>query len=129
MATPIQVDSGGRPVAIRLEHVSKRYRAGRSRTVVDLIGATLDRMRGHEHEIYSVKRGKINATVHALRDVTFDVAEGTGLGIIGPNGAGKTTLLKLISRVTWPTSGRVACRPSAWPVRWTKSTPSRARPC
>ena len=27
--------------------------------------------------------------------------------MIGRNGAGKTTLLKLISRVTWPTSGRV----------------------
>ena len=39
--------------------------------------------------------------------MTFDVAAGTGLGIIGSNGAGKTTLLKLISRVTWPTSGRV----------------------
>ena len=33
--------------------------------------------------------------------------EGAGLGVIGRNGAGKTTLLKLISRVTWPTSGRV----------------------
>ena len=33
--------------------------------------------------------------------------EGAGLGIIGRNGAGKTTLLKLISRVTWPTSGQV----------------------
>ena len=29
------------------------------------------------------------------------------MGVIGRNGAGKTTLLKLISRVTWPTSGRV----------------------
>src|SRR5437879_11589213 len=43
----------------------------------------------------------------ALRDVSFDVTAGTGLGIIGANGAGKTTLLKLVSRVTWPTSGRV----------------------
>jgi ABC-type polysaccharide/polyol phosphate transport system ATPase subunit len=34
------------------------------------------------------------------------VTRGAGLGVIGPNGAGKTTLL-LISRVTWPTSGRV----------------------
>src|SRR5437879_12623960 len=43
----------------------------------------------------------------ALRDVSFDVTAGTGLGIIGANGAGKTTLLKLVSRVTWPSSGRV----------------------
>src|SRR6185295_14930321 len=32
---------------------------------------------------------------------------GAGLGVIGRNGAGKTTLLKLISRVTWPTTGKV----------------------
>src|SRR5262245_16844937 len=94
-------------VAIRLEHVTKRYRAGRSRTIVDLVASAFDRLRGHEPDIYSVARGRIEATVFALRDVSFDVAEGTGLGIIGPNGAGKTSLLKLISRVTWPTSGRV----------------------
>ena len=39
--------------------------------------------------------------------MSFEAPTGTGLGIIGRNGAGKTTLLKLISRVTWPTSGTV----------------------
>jgi lipopolysaccharide transport system ATP-binding protein len=96
-----------RPTVIRFEGVTKRYRAGRSRTVVDLIASSVDRMRGREADVYSVARGRIGSTVYALKDVTFDVAEGTGLGIIGSNGAGKTTLLKLISRVTWPTSGRV----------------------
>ena len=95
------------PTAIRLEGVSKRYRAGRSRTFVDLLASTFDRMRGRERDVYSAARGRIDATVHALKDVSFDVPEGTGLGIIGSNGAGKTTLLKLISRVTWPTSGTV----------------------
>jgi ABC-type polysaccharide/polyol phosphate transport system ATPase subunit len=42
-----------------------------------------------------------------MKDVSFNVQAGDGLGVIGANGAGKTTLLKLISRVTWPTSGRV----------------------
>src|SRR5207237_2405360 len=53
-----------------------------------------------------------DANMWARRDVDFEVPEGAGLGIIGANGAGKTTLLKLISRVTWPTSGvvRVAGR-------------------
>src|SRR5262245_40579565 len=94
-------------VAIRLEHVTKRYRAGRSRTIVDLIASAFDRLRGQDPDVYSVARGRIGATVFALRDVSFDVAEGTGLGIIGPNGAGKTSLLKLISRVTRPSSGSV----------------------
>jgi ABC-type polysaccharide/polyol phosphate transport system ATPase subunit len=94
-------------VAVRLENVSKRYRAGRSRTVVDLIASTIDSLRGQERDVYSVARGRIDANVWALKDVTFDIERGSGIGIIGSNGAGKTTLLKLISRVTWPTSGRV----------------------
>ena len=95
------------PISIQLEHVSKRYRTGRSRTVVDLVASSIDAVRGKSTEVHSATRGKIDSTIHALRDVSFDVPEGAGLGIIGRNGAGKTTLLKLISRVTWPTSGKV----------------------
>src|SRR4051812_38039257 len=93
--------------AVRLESVTKRYRAGRSRTIIDLVASNLDRLRGRAQDVHSATRGKIDATIWALRDVTFDVPEGAGLGVIGRNGAGKTTLLKLVSRVTWPTSGRV----------------------
>ncbi len=94
-------------VAIRLDRVTKRYRAGRSRTIVDLVSSVVDRARGAEPDVYSAARGRVSAAIFALHDVSFDVAEGSGLGIIGANGAGKTTLLRLISRVTWPTSGRV----------------------
>ena len=94
-------------IAIQLEHVTKRYRTGRSRTIVDLVAGSLDQLRGRSDEVHSATRGKIDAIIHALDDVSFEVKEGAGLGIIGRNGAGKTTLLKLISRVTWPTSGKV----------------------
>jgi homopolymeric O-antigen transport system ATP-binding protein len=94
-------------LAIQLERVTKRYRAGRSRTLVDLVASNFDRLRGKSDQVHSASRGRVDATIYALRDVSLDVRCGAGLGIIGRNGAGKTTLLKLISRVTWPTSGSV----------------------
>jgi len=95
------------PLAIQLDNVSKRYRAGRSRTVVDVVAGGFNSLLGRADEVYSATRGRVGSTIWALRDVSFEVPEGAGLGIIGRNGAGKTTLLKLISRVTWPSSGRV----------------------
>ncbi|WP_220497990.1 ABC transporter ATP-binding protein [Rhodopirellula sp. JC639] len=43
----------------------------------------------------------------ALRDINFRVGQGEVVGVIGKNGAGKSTLLKLLSRITYPTEGRV----------------------
>jgi ABC-type polysaccharide/polyol phosphate transport system ATPase subunit len=95
------------PLAIQLDRVAKRYRTGRSRTLVDLVASNLDRWRGKNDDIHSAARGRVSSTIWALRDVSIDVPAGAGLGVIGRNGAGKTTLLKLVSRVTWPTSGVV----------------------
>src|SRR6185436_19150313 len=72
------------PVVIQLQHVSKRYRAGRSRTFTEMIGSGVRRLvRPREDEsVYSLTLGKRDANIWAVRDLDFEVERGAGLGII-----------------------------------------------
>lgn len=45
--------------------------------------------------------------LHAVRDISFNVARGDVLGFLGPNGAGKSTTMKMITGFLEPTAGRV----------------------
>jgi len=51
--------------------------------------------------------GKTYGTVHALRDVSFEVKDGEFFTIIGPTGAGKTTILNCIAGIVQPDSGEI----------------------
>jgi lipopolysaccharide transport system ATP-binding protein len=83
-------------IAIRLQEVSKSFRVVRQ---PPFLAKTLFR---------ALLRRSPPTEVHwALRDVSFTVRNGEGVGVIGRNGSGKSTLLSLIARTSYPTSGTV----------------------
>lgn len=43
----------------------------------------------------------------AVKDISFQIAEGEMVGFIGPNGAGKSTTIKMLSGILHPDSGRI----------------------
>lgn len=96
--------SDGRPLAIEVTGLSKRYRIGtaaRTTGVYDRVGSLLRPRAGDRPE---------RPSIWALKDVTFSVPQGHIMGVIGRNGSGKTTLMKILSRVTAPTEGRATVR-------------------
>lgn len=55
-----------------------------------------------EHAFFSYGRH-----IHALEDVSFEIAPGTSTAIIGQTGSGKSTLLRLLCGLETPDEGRV----------------------
>lgn len=64
----------------------------------------------HNKHGYGFLGHRRQVTFNALHDVSFELQQGSTLGLVGGNGAGKTTLLKLLSKITPPTSGRIGIR-------------------
>ena len=88
--------------AIALTGVTKIYRRYGGRHFATLKSALLS---GD-----LVKSLRPEETFPALRDVSFEVAQGQTFGVIGRNGSGKSTALKLVAGITKPTSGVVTVR-------------------
>jgi lipopolysaccharide transport system ATP-binding protein len=89
-------------VAIRLEHVSKRFRLGENFTALrDLVPAMARRLvRRHEKE-HDARE------FWALQDICLEIRKGESLGVIGHNGAGKSTMLKHFAGIMTPTHGQM----------------------
>lgn len=51
--------------------------------------------------------GKGEASVHALRDVSFSMEKGEFAAVVGESGSGKSTLLNCIGALDTPTSGKI----------------------
>jgi ABC-type polysaccharide/polyol phosphate transport system ATPase subunit len=56
------------------------------------------------------RRQRVVREITALKDVSFDVPEGTVMGVVGANGAGKSTLMRAVAGILPPTSGRIEVR-------------------
>lgn len=86
--------------AIKVSGVGKRFRLRHSATRT-FKSAVMDLVR---------HRGRGGRELWALKDIHFEVEQGTTLGIIGANGAGKSTLLALLAGTMTPTTGHVETR-------------------
>jgi lipopolysaccharide transport system ATP-binding protein len=101
--------------AIRVENVSKQYRLGvvGTGTLSHDLNRWWHSVRGKDDPFLKVGQENDRAVkggsdlVWALKDVAFEVKQGDRLGIIGKNGAGKSTLLKILSRITFPSTGSI----------------------
>jgi ABC-type polysaccharide/polyol phosphate transport system ATPase subunit len=83
-------------MAVRVKDVSVTYRT------------TFERRPTLKDALVRFGRGERSVRdVKALKNISFEVPEGTALGIVGANGAGKSTLIRTIGGILPPTSGRI----------------------
>jgi ABC-2 type transport system ATP-binding protein len=85
------------PVAIRFEHVSKRFRISQTKSLKEhLLGVA-----GHRSKSVVIK---------AVNDLHLDIDVGESVALLGHNGSGKSTTLKMLAGTIAPSSGRVWAR-------------------
>jgi ABC-2 type transport system ATP-binding protein len=78
---------------VKVENVSREFRKYYQRTFKEFL---TDRHAKNFNKVFM-----------ALENISFDVKDGSTLGLLGRNGSGKSTLLKIISGVLTPSVGRV----------------------
>jgi NitT/TauT family transport system ATP-binding protein len=64
----------------------------------------------HVAKTFVIERRRSTEELHALEEVSFEVAEGSFVAICGPSGCGKSTLLRLIHGLQRPDAGDIRIR-------------------
>ncbi len=92
--------------SVKFEGVTKRYRSDgvRYRSIRSDIASAARRASGRK------PTGGTGHYIDAIDDLDMELEQGHSYAIVGRNGAGKSTALRLISRITYPTAGKVSVR-------------------
>lgn len=90
---------------IEIKQLGKKYQIRKNESYLALRDVISNRVRN----IFT-PRHKTMDDFWALQNINLEIQQGERVGIIGKNGAGKSTLLKILSRVTWPTTGEATIR-------------------
>ncbi len=91
-----KTSSGLSPLAVKVQNLSITYRT------------TFERKPTLKTALLRLGRGERGVVeVEAVKDVSFEVPNGTAMGIIGSNGAGKSTLMRAMAGILPPTKGSI----------------------
>lgn len=80
--------------AIRVRNLDKKFKINS------------DKPRTLKEKVLFSKRNKVEM-ISILKNITLDIKKGETVALIGTNGSGKSTLLKLMTKIIYPTSGKI----------------------